>query len=146
MSVKEEIEKEWQSFKDRAIVYRMPEYVHIADEAIYGHEPEPILNQGPCIQDLAIDDCLTAGHKLLAKAIELRKIAGVEKYKTVLQPNNGRNPRMDLYQELLDAIVYARQALYEAAHSTSEGNADCANMRKIYLATIQLAEHVRKSL
>lgn len=31
----------------------------------------------------------------------------------VLQANNGRDPLIDLYQELMDAIVYARQYLEE---------------------------------
>lgn len=38
---------------------------------------------------------------------------GAEKYGTRLQPRNGRDPEVDLYQELLDAIVYAVQAFQE---------------------------------
>jgi hypothetical protein len=40
---------------------------------------------------------------------------GVEKYKTRLQPFNGRNPLVDAYQEALDLCVYLRQAMYEEA-------------------------------
>ena len=39
---------------------------------------------------------------------------GLTKYGTRLYPHNGRRAIVDLYQELLDAAVYARQALYEA--------------------------------
>lgn len=36
-----------------------------------------------------------------------RDAIGVRKYGTRLQPNNGRDPLVDLYQELLDGAVYA---------------------------------------
>ena len=38
---------------------------------------------------------------------------GLSKYKTRLQPFNGRDALTDTYQELLDACVYMRQQLYE---------------------------------
>lgn len=64
-------------------------------------EPLSIPNDGPCVQDLVIAD------------IEARKQVGIRKYGTVLQPFNGRDALMDLYQELLDAAVYIRQVLEE---------------------------------
>jgi hypothetical protein len=42
-----------------------------------------------------------------------RKKFGLRKYGTTLQAFNGRNWRMDLYEELLDAAVYARQGMAE---------------------------------
>ena len=38
---------------------------------------------------------------------------GIEKYGTVLQPNNGRNALVDAYQEALDLAVYLRQRIEE---------------------------------
>lgn len=37
-----------------------------------------------------------------------RDLKGAEKYGTRLQPHNGRDFLLDLYEELLDAVVYAR--------------------------------------
>jgi hypothetical protein len=65
------------------------------------HEPAPLKNAGPCIQDLVIED------------IQARKAVGVERYGTVLQPFNGRDALMDAYQEALDLCQYLRQAIEE---------------------------------
>lgn len=45
--------------------------------------------------------------------IEDRKKMGLEKYKTVLQANNGRDALVDAYQEALDLACYLRQAIAE---------------------------------
>lgn len=42
-----------------------------------------------------------------------RKDMGTAKYGTPLRTNNGRDPLVDLYQELLDAVVYLKQFLME---------------------------------
>lgn len=42
-----------------------------------------------------------------------RDAVGRARYTTPLQANNGRDPLVDLYQELLDATVYCRQAIEE---------------------------------
>jgi len=65
------------------------------------HEPMPVKNAGPCVQDLVIRD------------IEARKAVGFERYGTLLQPFNGRDALMDAYQEALDLCQYLRQALEE---------------------------------
>lgn len=44
-----------------------------------------------------------------------RREGGVVKYGGELTTNNGRNPLIDLYQELLDATCYVRQAIMEQA-------------------------------
>jgi hypothetical protein len=64
-------------------------------------EPPPIPNDSPAIADLVIADMLD------------RKAAGIAKYGVALQANNGRNALVDLYQELLDAVVYTRQEIEE---------------------------------
>ncbi len=64
-------------------------------------EPAPKASDKPAMWDLVIGD------------MEQRDRFGREKYGTPLQPHNGRDPLTDLYQELLDAAVYCRQAIYE---------------------------------
>ena len=50
---------------------------------------------------------------LVHRDIELRADVGRKKYGERLQPHNGRDALVDLYQELLDAACYARQAIFE---------------------------------
>jgi len=64
-------------------------------------EPAPIKNNYPAVWDLVLAD------------MKERDEIGKQKYDTRLQPFNGRDPLIDLYQELLDAVVYLRQAIYE---------------------------------
>jgi hypothetical protein len=42
---------------------------------------------------------------------------GLKKYGTQLRTNNGRDTVNDLYQEVLDAIMYAMQARMEGKHA-----------------------------
>lgn len=42
-----------------------------------------------------------------------RRQMGMAKYGTELKAGNGRRPMVDLYQELLDAALYAKQVLIE---------------------------------
>lgn len=64
-------------------------------------QPNPITNDLPAITELVVED--------FHERLEM----GIEKYGKPLQPNNGRDPLIDLYQELLDAALYIRQALFE---------------------------------
>ena len=45
--------------------------------------------------------------------IRERAEAGKLKYGTYLQANNGRDPLWDLYQELIDSVMYLRQLILE---------------------------------
>ena len=65
------------------------------------HEPPPQASEHPAVWDLVLAD------------IAERDRLGAVKYNTRLHPHNGRDALTDLYQELLDSVVYARQALYE---------------------------------
>lgn len=65
------------------------------------HQPDPIKNDRPAIQDLVVHD------------IEARKLVGVQRYGTLLQGFNGRDCLLDAYQEALDLVIYLRQAIYE---------------------------------
>lgn len=64
-------------------------------------EPNPIPNNLPAVWDLVIED------------MKARDKLGEERYKTRLQPFNGRKALRDAYYEVLDLAVYLRQALYE---------------------------------
>jgi hypothetical protein len=64
-------------------------------------QPTPLLNDKPACWDLVMQDMTD------------RDQWGRSKYNTPLQPFNGRDPLVDVYQELLDATVYMRQYLYE---------------------------------
>lgn len=50
---------------------------------------------------------------IITEAMESSLAIGVKKYGTGLQPFNGRDPLLDLEEELRDALVYARQLRYE---------------------------------
>lgn len=61
----------------------------------------PIPSDGPAIWEL------------VRKDMESRDQTGRAKYGQPLQPHNGRDGLVDLYQELLDAVAYTRQLIYE---------------------------------
>jgi hypothetical protein len=50
----------------------------------------------------------------VAAAILARKQKGIETYGTPLQAHNGRDPRVDAYQEILDCMAYTVQAAAES--------------------------------
>jgi hypothetical protein len=64
-------------------------------------QPTPITNNYPAIWDLVKED------------MSKRDKLGIERYGVRLQPHNGRDVLIDLYEELLDALVYTRQAIFE---------------------------------
>lgn len=71
-------------------------------------QPPPKPNNSTAVWDLVLAD------------IHERDRLGAERYRTRLQPFNGRHALTDLYQELLDAVAYVRQTIEEerriAAH------------------------------
>lgn len=64
-------------------------------------QPTPRPNSSPPCWDLVLSDMME------------RDAVGRQRYGTPLQAHNGRDALKDLYEELLDAVVYLRQALYE---------------------------------
>ena len=64
-------------------------------------QPAPVPNKLPEIWKLVIID------------MNHRNEFGISKYKTALQPFNGRDALKDAYEEILDAAVYLKQAIYE---------------------------------
>jgi hypothetical protein len=61
----------------------------------------PTAGVGPVIQDLVAQD------------IQERLRVGIERYGQPLRAFNGRDALKDLYEELLDAVVYTRQVMME---------------------------------
>lgn len=51
---------------------------------------------------------------LVLKDMEERRQVGIQRYGTPLQAHNGRDARVDAYQEALDLCVYLRQAIEES--------------------------------
>lgn len=66
-----------------------------------GDQPLPTPNDETDVQSLVIED------------IRKRRELGITRYGTPLQPFNGRDVLRDLYEELLDAACYVRQAIEE---------------------------------
>jgi hypothetical protein len=58
---------------------------------------------------------------LVIKDLEMRSSIGKEKYGEALRAFNGRDPMVDLYQELIDAVQYIRQAIEERNMSAERG-------------------------
>lgn len=67
-------------------------------------QPPPLPTEYPAIADLVIADMVE------------RKRIGIERYGVPLTIQNGRKPLVDLYQELLDAVMYVRQEIEERRH------------------------------
>ena len=67
----------------------------------YATTPEtpPIHGEGESIHDMVIRDLLE------------RKQFGLDKYGTILQAENGRDPLHDAYQEALDLACYLKQEI-----------------------------------
>jgi hypothetical protein len=63
-------------------------------------KPEPT-ERSRSVTDAVIED------------MRLRRETGVRKYGVELLTHNGRDPLLDVYQELLDAVVYTKQCLIE---------------------------------
>lgn len=58
----------------------------------------------------------------LAECLEERASAGLAKYKTYLETNNGRDPLVDAFQEVIDLVMYLGQYRAESEVGDSEGN------------------------
>lgn len=79
------------------------------------HEPPPVPNerQGCWEFFLRTHPLLKEQAPDFVSVIRERDRIGRQKYKTPLQPFNGRDPLVDTFQELLDALVYLTQAIME---------------------------------
>lgn len=73
-----------------------------------GDQPLPVVNDRQDIQSMVIED------------IQARREVGISRYGTALQPFNGRDPLQDLYEELMDALMYTKQVMVERDEGSSE--------------------------
>ena len=64
-------------------------------------QPKPIKNTNKPVWESVIED------------MKARDELGLQRYGTRLQPFNGRDSMQDLFEELLDAVVYLKQYLIE---------------------------------
>jgi hypothetical protein len=90
-------------------------------------QPDPVQNDKPAVWEVIIKDVETyydhlldnrifksnekikSTRSALLKDMHDRDIWGRSKYKVPLQPFNGRDALIDLFQELLDAAAYTKQ-------------------------------------
>jgi hypothetical protein len=91
-------------------------------------QPDPLQNEKPAVWELVQQDFSDRweADDVTAAALSDMKARdewGRSKYKTPLQPFNGRDALIDFYQEVLDGAVYARQYIYEM-ESRNEDPAD----------------------
>jgi hypothetical protein len=66
-----------------------------------GDQPLPVPNGNQDVQSMVIAD------------IEARRLVGIGRYGTALQPHNGRDALRDAYEESLDLACYLRQVIAE---------------------------------
>lgn len=100
-------------------------------------EPPPTPNDQPSVWLAIINDMVPdAGNAPLIRDMKERHALGIARYKMPLQPFNGRNQLVDLYQELLDGTAYARSW-------RMEGNVDSFF---IYETCLSMAATVRRLL
>ena len=71
-------------------------------------QPAPKPNDNPAVWSMVMRDMVD------------RDIFGAEKYRTRLQPGNGRDFLVDAYQEALDLVVYLRGAIYERDNTEAD--------------------------
>lgn len=64
-------------------------------------QPQPVQNDHPAVWDLVLEE------------MKARDSLGESRYGVRLQPHNGRDSLRDLFEELLDGVVYLRQLMYE---------------------------------
>lgn len=85
-------------------------------------QPPPRPDTGPDLWPLVIADfeAMFPNVPGLCEAGRERDRIGRRRYGTPLQANNGRSAARDVTDELLDASVYARQAVEEAASDDKE--------------------------
>lgn len=89
----------------------------------------PVPNDGPSCHDLVIADMAE------------RKEFGLRKYKSLLQPNNGRSMLQDAYEEVLDLAVYLRGAVEEERQKIAVEDALVAEVEGHIFNRMGLCEH-----
>jgi hypothetical protein len=87
-------------------------YTTVVGEDAAKVQPMPTGN-GPDVAAEVAKDLRTKGLEHIAEDTEARIRLGERKYGTRLKAHNGRDAMLDLYQEVLDGINYAKQLVME---------------------------------
>lgn len=104
-------------------------------------EPKPQTNSNPHVADVVAADILARGLPIgMAFDVMARKAAGMAKYGTALQPCNGRNNVNDLYQELVDAVKYAKTQQLQAI--ITHNHVGLQEIERIYDDLMDITERV----
>lgn len=90
-----------------------------------GDQPLPTRNDRPDVQSLVIAD------------IRQRREVGIQRYGTALQAHNGRDGLRDLYEELLDGAMYARQLLEERKAEDTQDALDAEKLARLFYGTYE---------
>lgn len=106
---------------------------NLADETmsrcyrVVADQPPPQPSEHPAAWDLLIADLQRWRYsgRLLAECRERDRI-GTERYGTRLRPHDGRDSVVDALQEVLDAMVYLRKAVYE--HGDTAAGGTCSGL------------------
>lgn len=120
-------------------------------------QPNPIQNAKPAVWELVQQDLikLTTEHfardknndlvsEVILRDMKDRDEWGRSKYKTPLQPFNGRDALVDFYQEVLDSAVYLRQFLFELNNDTSQYLDEYSTLLSIYNNILWSIYSIRK--
>lgn len=105
------------------------------------HMPTP--NGGPSIPSIVIDEInertyLGRFRHAVADRVAERQREGIGRYGVSLQAHNGRDALLDLDDEIVDAIQYARQALAELEHDRPD-HQDLPRLRSLYDDLLHMA-------
>lgn len=87
-----------------------------------------------------------AAAEIVLREMGDRNAFGIAKYKMALRAFNGRRALVDLYQGLLDASVYNRQAIAECCHETPDDKARLAVLEIVYRDTLRSTLRVREEM
>jgi len=106
-----------------------------------GDQPLPAPNDGPSMHDLVCADLWRDGaagklEDAVIADLQARRQLGLDRYGSLLQAHNGRDALLDLYEELQDAVVYARQV-------REEGREDPGAVRRMYIELLLMLLRVR---
>lgn len=91
-------------------------------------QPAPVSNNHPAVWEVVIEDITVRKFiqgddrvvSAILKDMQDRDAWGRSKYKVPLQPFNGRDALVDMYQEFLDAIAYTKQFQLEGKAEDDE--------------------------